>query len=206
VGACFSRWIQGRRREPWGAGMMVARLHGDEHAQGLIEFAILATTALLIFFGAVDFSRFLYYDNSIRSAARVGAEVGSQHCPFRAGTCAVSGSAVSDSFVMWSTSCEASASGNVSLAPSYTSCTPGTIPSWTPTCSGTCTPCATDICVSPVDASRGTHSQVTVDVGYNFRPITPLMAPFFQDQSCYSGDSMAVNHHTLCAESVGRVF
>jgi TadE-like protein len=186
--------------------MKTIGLHRDEGAQGLIEFAIIASLAMLILLGTVDFGRFLYYDNVIRSAARVGAEVGSQHCPIRAGSCAVSGSAVGSDFVMWAASCEAA--GNVRLTPFYSPCTPGTTASWTPasTCVGTCTNCANDICVSSSVIPPDTHAQVTVDVGYNFRPINPLTNPFFQDQSCYSGDDTTVNHHTLCAESVGRVF
>jgi hypothetical protein len=184
----------------------VSQRRRDENAQGLIEFAILASVALLIFLGTVDFGRFLYYDNAIRSATRVGAEVASQHCPFRAGTCAVSGSAVTSDYVLWATSCEAA--GNVRLTPFYSPCTPGTTSTWTPasTCVGTCSNCVNDICVSSAVVAPDTHAQVTVNVGMNFRPINPVMSAFFQDQSCFSGDDTTVNHHTLCAQSVGRVF
>jgi Flp pilus assembly protein TadG len=183
--------------------MGLKRLARDESAQGLIEFAILATVAILIFFGTVDFSRFLYYDNAIRNAARVGAEVASQHCPYAAGTCAISGAATSDPYIIWSTSCESS--GTVKLTPSFADCTPSSASNWSP-CVAPCGNCMNDICVSSPDSPRVTHSDVTVDVGYDFKPLSPVMAPFFQERSCFLGDAIGTAHHTLCAEAIGRVF
>jgi hypothetical protein len=53
--------------------------------------------------------------------------------------------------------------------------------------------------------SRSQEQQVTVTVGYSFKPLTFLMNQFFSEQSCFTGDTPTVNHHTLCAASVGRV-
>jgi hypothetical protein len=182
--------------------MILKRLHHEESAQALVEFAIIAIAATWIFLGTVDFGRFLYYDNGLRSAARVGAEVASQHCPFRDVTCTEGGSntPVADKYVLWATSCEAAP--NLTLLPQYTSCPPGS----TPPCIGTCTNCTADICVTPDDATRVTHSSVNVSVGYSFKPINAMVNILFPEQSCYTGDNASTNHHTLCATSVGRVY
>jgi Flp pilus assembly protein TadG len=185
--------------------MSIRRLSRDENAQGLVEFALLITTALFTFFLVIDFTRFLYYDNTIQNAARVGAEVASQHCPYRAGSCGTSGTAVGNPYILWSTSCETS--GTINLTPSYADCTPGTTAAWSPTCVSTCTNCTNDICVTSVDTSPPSgHPNVTVYVGYNFTPITPLIVPFFPWISCFPLDDLNANHHTVCAKSVGRVF
>lgn len=177
------------------------RLSGGEEAQGVVEFALMATVLLTLFLGAIDYGRWLYYGTAVQSAARVGAETASNHCPFAAGGCGSNPAAVGDAFVQWKTYCEAES--YVVLKPTYQSCTAGTSSTWTPTCSSSCTGCTYDICVSP--ATRSTGTQVTVYVGYSFKPISFLMAPFFADQSCYTGDSTATNHHTICASAVGLV-
>ncbi|MGH2443661.1 MAG: TadE family protein [Chloroflexota bacterium] len=175
-------------------------LRRGEHAQGLVEFAILATFLFFLFQGTIDFARVMYYQNAITATARSGAEVASNHCAF-SGSCGTNSTPVSDAFVMWSTYCEANPYAK--LQPSYTSCSASSSKTFTPSCSGTCTPCAQDICVSP--SSRTTGTKVTVTVGYSFHPLTLLMAPFFSDQSCFTGDDPATNHHTLCASATGRV-
>jgi hypothetical protein len=167
-----------------------------------MEFAVLSMTAIWIFLGIVDFGRFMYFDTALRSAARVGAEVASDHCPFYDVNCSEGAdqSAVADKYVLWATSCEATP--NMTLYPNYTSCPPGS----NPPCVSTCVNCTRDICVTPPDGSRSEHSTVTVTVGYSFKPINFIINAFFPEQSCYSGDSTSVNHHTLCAASVGRVY
>lgn len=173
----------------------------DESAQGVVEFAILISMLFIIFLGTVDFARFLYFQQGITSAARVGAETASNHCAFASTLCAQSFTPISDDLVEWKTYCEATPYAK--LQPAYASCTPGTTSSWTPTCSGTCSPCAQDICVSPSTRSSGT--EVTVTVGYSFKPLTLLISPFFPDRSCFTGDSASANHHTICASATGRV-
>lgn len=180
--------------------MRLSRFHRGEEAQALIEFAILSTAMLFIFLGTVDFSRFLYYDNAVRSAARVGAEVGGGHCAFP--TCVnAPGNVIPDAEIMWATYCEAKP--NVIINPIYSSCTPGS----SPPCASVCTNCSADICVSPGDGSRTITppTQFSVSVGYSFKPISPLISAFFHESSCFAGDDTTVNHHTLCATSVGRV-
>jgi Flp pilus assembly protein TadG len=179
----------------------LAKATRDESAQGLVEFALVASVLFLVFLGTVDFARFLYYQTAIQSAARVGAESASNHCAFFSSTCELTMTPTSDTLVLWETYCEANP--NPALSPAFTSCTAGTSSTWTPTCSGTCTNCSTDICVSP--SSRTTGTEVTVTVGYSFKPFTLLISPFFTEHACYSGDSTSSNHHTICAQSVGRV-
>jgi TadE-like protein len=175
----------------------------DERAQGMIEFALIVMVLLLLFAGTVDFSRFLYYQSAISSAARVGAETAMNHCASSA-TCGLSTAATTDDFVMWSTYCEAAP--EIVLNPSFSSCTPCATASCTPTCaSSPCNDCAhKDICVSPA-GTRTSGKSVTVYVGYSFQPITPIIGQFFQTVSCWPGDSTSVNDHTLCAKSVGQV-
>lgn len=207
--------------------------HGEE-AQAIVEFAIIITILLLFFLGTVDFARFIYYSDAVRSAARVGAEVATNHCPFASYGCGSvdQGTAVPDTYVVWAAYCEASSAVNLNLgqysigaantSPVSTSayagqspCKPGTSSSWAPTCNAaagaTCASCSTDICVAPASRTRGTV--VSVSVGYDFRPIMPLMSQFFSTQQCWhtsdspspSQDDPTSNGHTLCATSTGQV-
>ncbi len=175
----------------------------DESAQGLIEFALILTVLMVLFLGAVDYSRFLYYDQALQSAARVGAETASNHCPDASSSCGQTLVATADPYVLWSTYCEAAP--YIKAKPGYTSCIAGSSTSWTPTCAqSSCTPCLNDICVSPSIRASGT--QVTVAMGWSFKPISFLMSQFFSDTSCFTGDVTTVNHHTICASAVGKVF
>lgn len=184
-------------------GMRLATVN-DERAQGVIEFAFIVTVLMLLFLGTVDYARFLYYDSAITSAARVGAETASNHCPFAASSCGTTSSPTSDTFVLWSTYCEANPS--VTLQPAYSTCDQGTTGSWSPSCgAGSCSPCISDICVSPSDSSRSSGSTVSVTVGYMFHPLSFFLDWAFQEQSCFAGDTVSTNHHTLCATSSGRV-
>jgi Flp pilus assembly protein TadG len=210
-----------------------------EEAQALIEFALFATVLLYFFLGTVDFGRFLYYDNAIRSAARVGAEVASNHCPYAKSSCGASGTVTVDNYVIWSTYCEAATYVDLNLgqysigqantkstgAAGYTQatgmisqCNPNDTTSnastWAPTCAtgASCASCTTDICVAP--ASRISSTPLSVSVGYDFKPITPLMNQFFPVQQCWSTSDSPVppvtdpasNQHTICTKSVGQVY
>lgn len=175
----------------------------DESAQGLIEFALILTVLMVLFLGAVDYSRFLYYDQALQSSARVGAETASNHCAYASSSCGQTLVATSDTYVLWSTYCEAAP--YIKATPGYTTCIPGSGTSWTPTCAqSSCTNCLNDICVSP--SSRASGTQVTVAMGWSFKPISFYMSQFFSDTSCFTGDSTSVNHHTICASAVGKVF
>jgi hypothetical protein len=208
-----------------------------EQAQALIEFALFAIVLLYFFLGTVDLGRFLYYDNAIRSAARVGAGVASNHCAYAGYACGTTSNAVavSDNFVMWSTYCEASSYVNLNLGQyplgqantmstgtqayvangSFGPCAPNdSSKTWTPTCAGgaSCSNCSNDICIAPSARSSGTD--VSVSVGYDFQPITPLMSSFFSSRQCWltsdspapSASDSTSNNHTLCARSVGKVY
>jgi TadE-like protein len=186
------------------------RWHRDENAQGLIEFAILGTMLMLLFLGTVDFARFMYYTTAIASSARVGAEVGINPCPMRdvCGHTIQYQSQIND-FVMQAATCEDTP--YVSLRPSIscTACLTATCAGDTP-CATTCTPCTQDVCVERFDSSGNSVAvgspakgqSLTVDVGYNFVPITLLINNFFPASACYPGD---VTPHTLCAKATGRV-
>jgi TadE-like protein len=185
----------------------------DESAQGVIEFALIISILLIMFLGTVDFSRFLYYDVAIRTAARVGDEIAINHC----GANADCGSAYDTTydFVLQKTRCEPLP--YVSLQPSNLSCAPVVLdqscavpPCTVPSpCVLSCPPaCSQDMCVSPAYApgarllTPSPAPDITVQVGYNFRPISFLMAPFFSTQTCWSGDNTP---HTICAAAVGRL-
>jgi hypothetical protein len=212
---------------------MAKRGHGEE-AQAVLEILIIFPVLLFFFLGTVDLVRFMYYAGAIQSAARVGAEAASNHCPYAGAACGQSGTAVSDTFVIWSTYCEAATSVNLNLG-QYPIGQPNTTPSavqayqsttispctaddtrktWTPTCNNgsSCANCINDICVAPT--TRSSSTQVSVSLGYDFRPITPLMDRFFSDQQCWLatdtpaplGSDPASNKHTLCARAVGGVY
>jgi hypothetical protein len=174
----------------------------DERASGTIEFAIVSTFLVLLFLGTVDFSRFLYYDTAIRNAARDGLETAMNPCSFQWG-CDQGALPQADAVVMWSAYCEGKPS--VNLQPAFSSCPPcSSNVSCSPPCLTSCTPCTQDVCVDP-GGIRTQGESVTVTVGYRFQPVSFLLDGLFPAQSCFSGDNPAVNHHTLCATSVGRV-
>jgi Flp pilus assembly protein TadG len=181
------------------------RIRGNrgESAQGLLEFALVATILMLFFQGAVDYSRFLYYDSAITTAARTAAETASNHCAYRL-SCAISSTATSDDWVVQAAYCEAQP--EVTLSPAASTCTPCLTTSCSSPCTGTCINgvCTQDVCISP-SGSRSTGQQVTVTVGYHFGFLTPLIGNFFPDRSCFSGDVAGTNHHNICSASVGQV-
>lgn len=177
----------------------------DEQAQGVIEFALIISVLLFLFLGTVDFGRFLYYDDAIRSAARTGGEVAINHCPFRA-QCGLFTNVMSQDYVLQATSCEDSP--YVKLYPQPSTCQPCSQTDYTSCsspCTGTCLSniCQQDVCIS-YSPSATTGSDVTVTVGYAFQPLTFALAPFFNTQACYTGDA-TTNKHTLCAQSSGRI-
>lgn len=189
----------------------VARRGNDESAQGVVEFAFLIVVLMLMFLGVVDFSRFMYYDTAIRNAARVGAEVAGNYCNIPG--CGSQTSPTTDDYVMQATYCEAAqaelATGvsSVKLLPAV-DCTPCTTSTCDPCSStspylGACTPCQQDICINPT-GTRTAGQSVTVDVGYNFTPLSFYMQPFFPTKTCFPSGSTE-STHTLCAEAVGRV-
>jgi TadE-like protein len=196
--------------------MKFTHLHREEDAQGLIEFAILASAMMLIFLGTVDFSRFLYYDNAIRSAARVSVERAGNHC---SPTCGQTVTTVD--FVVQAAVCEA----NIGLKPApLQGCFNCKLTTSNPIeCNDPYNPsastyspvnpcslsCSQDVYVSPIfvpgtSAAASANTPITVTVGFSFKPITPLINPFFSEVSCYQGDDSTANHHTLCATAVGR--
>lgn len=192
-------------------GRKLGGIH-DERAQGIVEFAFVATALMFLFLGTIDFSRFMYYDTAITNAARVGAETAGNYCNVPG--CGVQNSPTTDDSVMQSTYCEATAS-QVSLGASAISlqpavdCTPCTTTTCDPCSStspylGACTPCTKDICINPT-GTRTKGSTVTVYVGYLFKPYAFYIAPFFNDTTCFPSGSAGENEHTLCASAVGRV-
>jgi TadE-like protein len=178
-------------------GVKLSRFHRGEEAQGLVEFAILGMVLLLLFGGTMDFSRWLYFDNAIRNAARVGAETAINHCPGPGTTCNTV-AVTSDDAILHAAVCEAQP--DISLQPSFTSCTPCT----DGTCGGPCTglgPCAVqDVAISSA-TTRASGSDLTVWVGYNFVPITPIINNFFHTVTC--GGTTGV--HDMCTYSNGHV-
>jgi TadE-like protein len=196
--------------------MRLGRVHRDEGAQGLVEFAFLASALMLVFLGTIDFSRFLYYDNAITSAARVGAERAGNHCTPSCGQ-----TVTTVDYVVQAAVCEA----NIGLKPAplqgCSNCTlttgapircndPYNASSVTYSPTNPCSPaCTQDVYVNPAlvpntSTAATPDTPITVTVGYGFKPIAPLMNQFFSEVSCYPGDSKSSNHHTLCATAFGR--
>jgi TadE-like protein len=193
------------------------RFHRDESAQGVIEFAVLLTALVLMFSGTVDFSRFMYFNTAAADAARVGAEAAIGHCP-TATDCGQTYIATYD-LVLQSMNCEGTP--YVQFQPTL-ACTPITAAGASP-CSGGAagcpSPCSQDICITP-SYTPGTNTlpttsspDVTVRVGFDFTPFTPLMNQFFPARHCWTNvtsgtqtitDPLSSNH-TICAQSVGRV-
>jgi hypothetical protein len=78
---------------------------GEERAQGVIEFAILAMILMLLFLGTVDFSRFMYFNNAIQNAANAGAQVETTGC-VNGQVCGNLYVATQDNFARQATVCE----------------------------------------------------------------------------------------------------
>lgn len=198
---------------------------GDESAQGVIEFALIATILMLLFLGTVDYGRFLYYESLVKSSARVGDEAAINHCA-RAGTglCGEGAPPATDDEILHAATCEVRS--DVQLYPSPTGsspcapCAPGAC-TFTTTQSNACQGtsqttaaasasqcCEEDICIAPGPVSnRVSGTQTTVYVGYNFRPISFLMSPFFNTAHCFpSGERTHESTHTICASFTGRVY
>ncbi len=201
---------------------------GSEGAQGLIEFAILVPVLLLFFLGTIDFSRYMYFDTAVTSAARTGAEMATNEVlsgPFASGA----PTTYMTHYILQATACEGSPT--VSLAPAVSCSACQTVST---TCTGTnvdpcasawyngsppaCNACSQDICVarypsggscSPAPQSWTTapnnglvHGQcVRVVVGYNFQPVTFLISKFLPTRACWVGDTTT---HTICASAAGR--
>jgi Flp pilus assembly protein TadG len=197
--------------------MKSPRLHTDESAQGLIEFALLATILLYLFAGTVDFARFMYFSTAISSAARVGAEAASNPCD---ALFACASYKNPNDYVMQATKCEDQP--YVTLKPAVdcgscltTSCASN---SGVPTpCVSACSNCVQDICIYRADVSNGAYTTamqsrqiVTVTAGYQFTWIAPIIGQFFPTRSCYTDGSGAQdstsNQHNMCATATGRVY
>lgn len=184
----------------------IRQIRGGEPAQGLIEFAIIAPTILLIFLGVIDYSRFMYFNQTIASAARAGGDTAINHCAYHT-TCGMTDTPVGDDFIVQSVYCDASP--HIQLQPqaaSCASCLNKTCNAPVTLCDASCLAqiCFKDICINPLAASRTNYMDVTVTVGYSWKPITPLISAFFPDKSCWVRDP-ASNHHTLCASVTGNV-
>src|SRR5947208_3672128 len=85
---------------------LVHHVRGNEYAQSLIEFAFIAPILLLIFLGIVDYSRFMYFNQVIVSAARAGGETAINHCAYHA-TCGMTDTPVGDDFIAQAVYCDA---------------------------------------------------------------------------------------------------
>lgn len=188
------------------------RVH-EERAQGVVEFAFIATVLMLLFLGTVDFARFLYYDLSIQSATRVGAETASNHCPSKA-DCYLS-AATPDDYVLQAAYCEANPYLTLNMVNPITTCSPcGPSLTCTDPCGSTggCQACPTsgqDVCLTrdtttTTSGCSSSHACVTVSIGYHFQPISFYLSWLFSAQPCWTGDSTS-NGHTLCASAMGRV-
>jgi Flp pilus assembly protein TadG len=181
-------------------------VHRSEQAQSLTEFAFIVPILLLIFLAITDYSRFMYFNQVINSAARAGGETAINHCAYHA-SCGMTDTPVSDDFVAQAVYCDASP--HVQIQPAVStcaSCLTTSCNSPTSICSAGCLAqiCVKDICIDPLGASRANGTDVTVTVGYSWKPITPLIDRFFPDKPCWASDSLT-NHHTLCAYSTGNV-
>jgi Flp pilus assembly protein TadG len=188
----------------------------DEEAQGLIEFALLLTALSLIFVGVVDYSRFMYYQTSIQSAARVGAETASNNC-YRLTGCTNLSQSTINSGIMQATECETSGASRLTWSPSIdcsnqssdpcANCT--TTTNW---CSSTSLEPGGNVCVQRFAADCTTTQStatvtdgqcVKITVGYNFHPISLLVGNIFSKHACWTGDTFK---HQLCATAVGTVY
>lgn len=192
--------------------------NGGEDAQGMVEFALFIFIALLIFLGTIDFARFAYYDSAIQSAARVGAEVASNHCTPYCGSLTVT----TDDWVVASAVCEPGLNFGLQPQPPLGCNGCQTMTGAPGSCNdpyntsttiyhATAPSLTQDVYLTPAYApSTGTSlpsspTPVTVYVGYDFTPINPIIQRFFPARSCFPGDSTGANHHTLCATAVGKI-
>ena len=178
---------------------------GDEGAQSMIELSLIVPFLILAFLGIVDYSRFMYFQQSISSAARTGADIAMNHCTDHS-SCGMVATPTADEFVIQATYCDAAPTvalrpAPVTCASSMTNVTPSSV------CGTTCLAglCVQDICTSPTAATRVNGMDVTVYVGYRFQPITPLISHFLPVLACWPSDPLS-NRHTVCARATGNVY
>jgi Flp pilus assembly protein TadG len=204
----------------------------DERAQGVVEFALIATILMMLFLGTVDYARFLYYGTAIRNAAQSGAQMEATGCTNRI-TCGRLHVASADDLSLQAAVCAPKPYVNLQPYPTSASwefcaaCVTSTYTCYrndpcypTSTSTNVCSSsmCTLDVCVCrkattagavlqcPNSANPAHGDVVQVSVGYAFSPISPLMKSFFSTRSCYPGDNASSNQHTLCATAVGRVY
>jgi hypothetical protein len=125
------------------------------------------------------------------------------HCPNHA-SCGMIDTPTGDDYVVQAVYCDAAPT--IQLAPQPSTCA-SCLTSSCAVCNAACLAglCVQDICVSPPAATRLNGQDVTVSVGYSWKPITPLIGAFFPDKACWSSDPLS-NHHTLCASATGSVY
>jgi hypothetical protein len=189
----------------------VSRIH-DERAQGVVEFAIILMALMLMFLGTVDFSRFLYYQTAIQSAARAGAGASVKQCVSIDASCGTP----SNDYVLQATVCEAQPFVALQAASPIVSCNPcgpkSTACPNGPCGTAGCQACPTqgqDVCVSQDTSSSScstAHPCFKVNVGFNFQPISFFLTAgnwLYPARSCWGSDPTS-NGHTLCASAEGR--
>jgi Flp pilus assembly protein TadG len=210
--------------------LKIVRRNGKrgEEAQGVIEFAILASVLLLLFLGTVDFARFMYYSSALNNAASAGAQVETSGGAINRSLAGTLYSAVTDNYALQASVCEGRPYVNLTPYPTgagYDFCAaclsssatcnnndPCQVTAGTNSCGSLCSSsgdvciCRPDTSCPPSGATPSTGQKVVVTVGYKFVPITPLIRQFFPAQSCWSGDSTSLAGHTICAQAVGRVY
>lgn len=106
------------------------------------------------------------------------------------------------------TACDAAPEMQLQPQPSTcASCLTTSCASPAPLCDSTCLAgvCTRDICADPLGSSRTNGEDVTVTVGYSFKPFTPFVDMFFPEHPCWSSDPTS-NHHTICASATGSVY
>lgn len=201
--------------------MKPSRMHRDETAQGVVEFAIIGMALLLFFAGIVDFSRFMYYKSALTNAARVAAQIAGEPCATQK-LCGRTKINTND-YIQQAAICEAkpymSIESNMTSVSGFSCNTCITGPCISPCGSSACPasagPCIRDVCVLRCPTSFSSDSDcsstralargqpVIVDVGYQFQAITPVIRRFFPTIACWPGDTTP---HTLCGRSLMRVF
>ncbi|HLE82148.1 MAG TPA: TadE/TadG family type IV pilus assembly protein [Dehalococcoidia bacterium] len=144
---------------------MIARWKQDQSGQSMVEFALMFVSFMFVMAGIFDFSRALFYYNSLSEAARVGARyaiVHGENASSPAGPCSSGASC----------SCDNSAAANASaIRTAVLTRTTGMSPG------GVTTTCSWPDQNVSFTYLNSINKRVTVTVSYTYQPILTAFIP-----------------------------
>jgi Flp pilus assembly protein TadG len=164
--------------------------HRRQHAQSMVEFALIAPIFFILLLGIVDFGRAIYFYNGIASGARQAARYAVVRDNLAQNDIALRQQARLDLFSMTVDTCS-QVNGDVCATPAPSSATPN----------------VTYVAVSPQWDQRQAYQNVagvpgqttnyplTVTLTFYFRPATPIIAQLVGNQITLQASSTMITEY-----------